>query len=100
PGDDPEELAKGQRAGGRLVASVPVKYRPTKVMQNAGRGLQAADFRLLRPCPQGSRTAWFSGAFGLLGTVNGDDAQLLGAGALGTGGAGIRLGENVLVHYG
>ena len=61
PADDPEDLAKWHRAVERLVASVPAKYRPTKVMQNAGRGLTAADFRLLRPSPQGSRTAWFSG---------------------------------------
>ena len=100
PVDDPEELAKWQRAVDRLVASVPAKFRPTKVMQNAGRGLQAADFRLLRPCPQGSRTSWFSGAFGLFGTFNGYDARLSAAEALGPDGAGIRLGENVLVHYG
>ncbi|HEX9204988.1 MAG TPA: enoyl-CoA hydratase-related protein [Candidatus Deferrimicrobiaceae bacterium] len=100
PVDDPEGLAEWQRAIDRLVASVPSKYRPTKVMQNAGRGLQAADFRLLRPCPQGGRTAWFSGAFGLFGTFNGYDARLSAAEALGPEGAGIRLGENVLVHYG
>ena len=76
PVDDPEGLLKWQRAVERLVASVPARYRPTKVMQNAGRGLQAADFRLLRPSVQGSRTAWFSGAFGLYGTFNGYDARL------------------------
>jgi enoyl-CoA hydratase/carnithine racemase len=100
PVDDPEALAKWQRAVDRLVASVPAKYRPTKVMQNAGRGLQAVDFRLLRPCPQGSRTAWFSGAFGLYGTFNGYDARLSAAEALGRDGADLRLGENVLIHYG
>ena len=100
PVDDPEKLAKWQRAVDRLVASVPAKYRPTKVMQNAGRGLQAVDFRLLRPCPQGSRTAWFSGAFGLYGTFNGYDARLSAAEALGRDGADLRLGENVLIHYG
>ena len=100
PVDDPEALAKWQRAVDRLVASVPASFRPTKVMQNAGRGLQAADFRLLRPCPQGGRTAWFSGAFGLFGTFNGYDAMLSAAEALGPDGAGVRLGENVLVHYG
>lgn len=100
PVDDPEALAKWQQAVGRLVASVPAKFRPTKVMQNAGRGLQAVDFRLLRPCLQGSRTAWFSGAFGLFGTFNGYDARLSAAEALGPDGAGVRLGENVLVHYG
>ena len=100
PVDDPEALAKWQRAVARLVASVPAAYRPTKIMQNAGRGLQAADFRLLRPSPQGSRTAWFSGAFGLYGTFNGYDARLSAAEALGPDGAGVRLGENVLVHYG
>jgi enoyl-CoA hydratase/carnithine racemase/acyl-coenzyme A synthetase/AMP-(fatty) acid ligase len=100
PTDDPEELAKWQRAVDRLVASIPAMYRPTKVMQNAGRGLQAADFRLLRPSAQGSRTAWFSGAFGLYGTLNGYDAGLSPAEALGPDGADVRLGENVLVHYG
>jgi enoyl-CoA hydratase/carnithine racemase/acyl-coenzyme A synthetase/AMP-(fatty) acid ligase len=100
PTDDPEELAKWQQAVDRLVASIPAKYRPTKVMQNAGRGLQAADFRLLRPSAQGSRTAWFSGAFGLYGTLNGYDAGLSAAEALGPDGADVRLGENVLVHYG
>jgi enoyl-CoA hydratase/carnithine racemase/acyl-coenzyme A synthetase/AMP-(fatty) acid ligase len=100
PVDDPEALAKWQQAVERLVASVPAKFRPTKVMQNAGRGLQAVDFRLLRPCPHGSRTAWFSGAFGLFGTFNGYDARLSAAEALGPDGAGVRLGENVLVHYG
>jgi enoyl-CoA hydratase/carnithine racemase/acyl-coenzyme A synthetase/AMP-(fatty) acid ligase len=100
PADDPEDLAKWHRAVERLVASVPAKYRPTKVMQNAGRGLTAADFRLLRPSPQGSRTAWFSGAFGLYGTFNGYDARLSAAEALGRDGADLRLGENVLVHYG
>jgi hypothetical protein len=100
PADDPEELAKWQQAVDRLVASIPERYRPTKVMQNAGRGLQAADFRLLRPSPQGSRTAWFSGAFGLYGTLNGYDARLSAAEALGPDGADIRLGENMLVHYG
>ena len=100
PVDDPEGLLKWQRAVERLVASVPARYRPTKVMQNAGRGLQAADFRLLRPSVQGSRTAWFSGAFGLYGTFNGYDARLSAAEALGRDGADLRLGENVLVHYG
>jgi enoyl-CoA hydratase/carnithine racemase/acyl-coenzyme A synthetase/AMP-(fatty) acid ligase len=100
PMDDPDDLAAWQRAVERLVASVPAKYRPTKVMQNAGRGLQAADFRLLRPSAQGSRTAWFSGAFGLYGTLNGYDATLTAAEALGPDGADVRLGENVLVHYG
>jgi enoyl-CoA hydratase/carnithine racemase/acyl-coenzyme A synthetase/AMP-(fatty) acid ligase len=100
PADDPEDLAKWQRAVDRLVVSVPARYRPTKVMQNAGRGLQAADFRLLRPSAQGSRTAWFSGAFGLYGTFNGYDARLTAAEALGRDGADLRLGENVLVHYG
>jgi enoyl-CoA hydratase/carnithine racemase/acyl-coenzyme A synthetase/AMP-(fatty) acid ligase len=100
PADDPEDLAEWHRAVDRLVAEVPVKYRPTKVMQNAGRGLQAADFRLLRPSPRGSRTAWFSGAFGLYGTYNGYDATLTAAEALGPDGADVRLGENVLVHYG
>ena len=100
PVDDPEALSKWQRAVDRLVASVPASFRPTKIMQNAGRGLQAADFRLLRPCPRGNRTAWFSGAFGLFGTFNGYDARLSAAEALGPDGADIRLGENVLVHYG
>ncbi|MGE5284710.1 MAG: enoyl-CoA hydratase/isomerase family protein [Actinomycetota bacterium] len=100
PVDDPEELAKWQRAVDRLVASVPAKYRPTKVMQNAGRGLQAVDFRLLRPSAHGSATAWFSGAFGLYGTFNGYDARLSAAEALGRDGADLRLGENVLIHYG
>jgi len=100
PTDDPEELAKWQQALDRLVASIPARYRPTKVMQNAGRGLQAADFRLLRPSAQGSRTAWFSGAFGLYGTFNGYDARLTAAEALGPDGADVSLGENVLVHYG
>ena len=100
PVDDPEALAKWQRAINDLVASVPASFRPTKVMQNAGRGLQAADFRLLRPCPQGSRTAWFSGAFGLFGTFNGYDARLSAAEAFGPDGADVKLGENVLVHYG
>ncbi|MBI5420328.1 MAG: enoyl-CoA hydratase/isomerase family protein [Deltaproteobacteria bacterium] len=100
PAGDPEELAKWQKAVERLVASVPAKYRPTKVLQNAGRGLQAADFRLLRPSPQGSRTDWYSGAFGLYGTFNGYDARLSAAEALGRDGADLRLGENVLVHYG
>jgi enoyl-CoA hydratase/carnithine racemase/acyl-coenzyme A synthetase/AMP-(fatty) acid ligase/NADPH:quinone reductase-like Zn-dependent oxidoreductase len=100
PVDDPEALVKWQQAVDRLVASVPASFRPTKVMQNAGRGLQAVDFRLLRPCPQGSRTAWFSGAFGLFGTFNGYDARLSAAEALGPDGARVRLGENVLVHYG
>lgn len=100
PTEDPEELAKWQRAVDRLVASIPARYRPTKVMQNAGRGLQAADFRLLRPSPQGSRTAWFSGAFGLYGTLNGHDAVLSATEALGPDGADVKLGENVLVHYG
>ncbi len=100
PVDDPEELAKWQQAVDRLVATVPAKYRPTKVMQNAGRGLQAVDFRLLRPSARGSRTAWFSGAFGLYGTFNGYDARLSAAEALGKDGANVRLGENVLVHYG
>jgi len=100
PVDDPEGLLKWQRAVERLVASVPAKYRPTKVMQNAGRGLQAADFRRLRPSVQGSRTAWFSGAFGLYGTFNGYDASLTASEALGRDGADLRLGENVLIHYG
>jgi enoyl-CoA hydratase/carnithine racemase/acyl-coenzyme A synthetase/AMP-(fatty) acid ligase/NADPH:quinone reductase-like Zn-dependent oxidoreductase len=100
PVDDPEGLAKWQRAVDRLVASVPASFRPTKVMQNAGRGLQAADFRLLRPSPRGSRTAWFSGAFGLYGTFNGYDARLSAEEALGPDGADVKLGENVLVHYG
>jgi enoyl-CoA hydratase/carnithine racemase/acyl-coenzyme A synthetase/AMP-(fatty) acid ligase/NADPH:quinone reductase-like Zn-dependent oxidoreductase len=100
PTDDPDDLARWRRAVDRLVASIPAKYRPTKVMQNAGRGLQAADFLLLRPCPRGSRTAWFSGAFGLYGTFNGHDARLSAAEALGPDGADVRLGENVLVHYG
>ncbi|HKZ75048.1 MAG TPA: hypothetical protein VJ259_00130, partial [Actinomycetota bacterium] len=100
PVDDPEGLLKWQRAVERLVASVPARYRPTKVMQNAGRGLQAADFRLLRPSVQGSRTAWFSGAFGLYGTFNGYDASLSADEALGRDGADLHLGENVLVHYG
>ncbi|MGE5698762.1 MAG: enoyl-CoA hydratase-related protein, partial [Deltaproteobacteria bacterium] len=100
PSDDPEGLTKWQRAVDRLVASIPAKYRPTKVMQNAGRGLQAADFRLLRPCARGSRTAWFSGAFGLYGTFNGYDARIPAAEALGPDGADVKLGENVLVHYG
>jgi enoyl-CoA hydratase/carnithine racemase/NADPH:quinone reductase-like Zn-dependent oxidoreductase len=100
PTDDPGELAKWQQALDRLVASIPARYRPTKVMQNAGRGLQAADFRLLRPSAQGSRTAWFSGAFGLYGTFNGYDARLTAAEALGPDGADVTLGENVLVHYG
>jgi enoyl-CoA hydratase/carnithine racemase len=69
-------------------------------MQNAGRGLTAADFRLLRPSPQGSRTAWFSGAFGLYGTFNGYDARLSAADAFSPDGADLKLGENVLVHYG
>jgi enoyl-CoA hydratase/carnithine racemase/acyl-coenzyme A synthetase/AMP-(fatty) acid ligase/NADPH:quinone reductase-like Zn-dependent oxidoreductase len=100
PVDDPEALSTWQRAIERLVASIPAKYRPTKVMQNAGRGLQAADFRLLRPSVQGSRTAWFSGAFGLYGTFNGHDARLNADEALGRDGADLHLGENVLVHYG
>ncbi|MDP2657778.1 MAG: AMP-binding protein, partial [Candidatus Deferrimicrobium sp.] len=100
PVDDPEGLLKWQRAVERLVASIPARYRPTKVMQNAGRGLQAADFRLLLPSVQGSRTAWYSGAFGLYGTFNGYDARLSAAEALGRDGADLRLGENVLVHYG
>jgi len=100
PVDDPEELAKWQMAVDRLVNSVPATHRPTKIMQNAGRGLTAADFRLLRPSDPGSRTAWFSGAFGLFGTINGYDARLTAAEALGRDGANIRLGENVLVHYG
>jgi len=100
PVDDPEDLAGWHRAMDRLVASVPDRYRPTKVMQNAGRGLQAADFRLLRPCAQGGRTAWFSGAFGLYGTFNGYDATLSADEALGPDGADVRLGENVLIHYG
>lgn len=100
PVDDGEALAEWHRAVDRMVASVPAKYRPTKVMQNAGRGLQAADFRLLRPSAQGSRTAWFSGAFGLYGTFNGYDARLPAAEALGLDGANVRLGENVLIHYG
>ncbi|MBF8260383.1 MAG: AMP-dependent synthetase and ligase, partial [Actinobacteria bacterium] len=100
PAGDPEDLAKWHRSVERLVASVPARYRPTKVLQNAGRGLTAADFRLLRPSPQGSRTAWFSGAFGLYGTLNGYDARLSAAEALGRDGADLRLGENVLVHYG
>jgi len=100
PVEDPDGLSKWQAAVERLVASVPARYRPTKVMQNAGRGLQAADFRLLRPSAQGSRTAWFSGAFGLYGTFNGYDALLSAADALGRDGADLRLGENVLVHYG
>ena len=100
PAGDPEELAEWQRAVDRLVASVPPKFRPTKVMQNAGRGLQAADFRLLRPSRGGSRAAWFSGAFGLYGTFNGYDTRLSAAEALGPDGADVKLGENVLVHYG
>ncbi len=100
PTDDPEGLAKWQRAVDRLVASIPARYRPTKVMQNAGRGLQAADFRLLRPSAQGSRTSWFSGAFGLYGTLNGYDARIPAAEALGPDGADVKLGENVLIHYG
>jgi acyl-coenzyme A synthetase/AMP-(fatty) acid ligase/enoyl-CoA hydratase/carnithine racemase/NADPH:quinone reductase-like Zn-dependent oxidoreductase len=100
PADDPEGLAKWRQAVDRLVASIPARYRPTKVMQNAGRGLQAADFRLLRPSAQGGRTAWFSGAFGLYGTFNGYDARLSAAEALGPDGADLKLGENVLVHYG
>jgi enoyl-CoA hydratase/carnithine racemase/acyl-coenzyme A synthetase/AMP-(fatty) acid ligase/NADPH:quinone reductase-like Zn-dependent oxidoreductase len=100
PVDDPEGLSKWQEAVNRLVASIPPKYRPTKIMQNAGRGLFAADFRLLRPSPQGSRAAWFSGAFGLYGTLNGYDARISAADALGPDGADVKLGENVLVHYG
>lgn len=100
PAGDPEDLAEWQRAVDRLVTSVPPKFRPTKVMQNAGRGLQAADFRLLRPSARGSRAAWFSGAFGLYGTFNGYDARLSAAEALGPDGADVTLGENVLVHYG
>jgi enoyl-CoA hydratase/carnithine racemase/acyl-coenzyme A synthetase/AMP-(fatty) acid ligase/NADPH:quinone reductase-like Zn-dependent oxidoreductase len=100
PVDDPEKLAKWIEAVDRLVGSVPPKYRPTKVMQNAGRGLMAVDFRLLRPSPRGSRTAWFSGAFGLYGTFNGYDATLSAAEALGPDGAEVKLGENVLIHYG
>ncbi len=100
PVGDPEALEKWRQAVDRLVSSVPPSFRPTKVMQNAGRGLQAADFRLLRPCPGGSRTSWFSGAFGLYGTFNGYDARLSAAEALGPEGADVRLGDNVLVHYG
>ncbi|MGE5753159.1 MAG: enoyl-CoA hydratase/isomerase family protein [Deltaproteobacteria bacterium] len=100
PVDDPEGLAAWQEAVDRLVVSVPPRYRPTKILQHAGRGLTAADFRLLRPSPQGSRIAWFSGAFGLYGTFNGYDAALSAEEALGPDGADIRLGENVLVHYG
>lgn len=100
PTDDPEDLAKWHRAVDRLVASVPTRFRPTKVMQFAGSPLQAVDFRLLRPSAQGSRTAWYSGAFGLYGTFNGYDARLSAAEALGRGGADLRLGENVLIHYG
>lgn len=100
PTDDPDDLAKWRRAVDRLVASIPAKYRPTKAMQNAGRGLQAADFLLVRPSPRGSRTSWFSGAFGLYGTFNGHDARLSAAEALGPDGADVELGENVLVHYG
>jgi hypothetical protein len=100
PVDDPEDLEKWHRAVDILVASVPEKYRPTKIMQHAGRPLSAADFRLLRPSARGSRTAWFSGAFGLFGTFNGYDAQLTAAEALGPDGADLRLGENVLIHYG
>jgi enoyl-CoA hydratase/carnithine racemase len=100
PVDDPEALAKWHEAVERLVASIPDGYRPTKVLQHAGRPLQAADFRLLRPGPRGSRTAWFSGAAGLYGTFNGYDARLSAPEALGPDGANVRLGENVLVHYG
>jgi enoyl-CoA hydratase/carnithine racemase/acyl-coenzyme A synthetase/AMP-(fatty) acid ligase len=100
PVDDPEDLEKWHRAIDILVGSVPEKYRPTKIMQHAGRPLTAADFRLLRPSSLGSRTAWFSGAFGLYGTLNGYDVQLTAAETLGPDGADLRLGENVLIHYG
>lgn len=100
PTKDPEDLAKWQRAVERLVKSVPARYRPTKIMQHAGRPLTAADFRLLRPSARGSRTAWFSGAFGLYGTFNGFDARLTAAEAFGPDGADLCLGENVLIHYG
>ncbi|MBI5574796.1 MAG: enoyl-CoA hydratase/isomerase family protein [Deltaproteobacteria bacterium] len=100
PAGDPEGLARWREAADRLVKSVPAGYRPTKIMQNAGRGLMAADFLLLRPGRRGSRTAWFSGAFGLYGTLNGYDATLSACEALGPDGADVKLGENVLVHYG
>ena len=100
PTGDLEDLEKWQLAVARLAESIPLKYRPTKIMEHAGRPLQAVDFRLLRPSPQGSRIAWYSGAFGLYGTFNGYDAALSPKEALGREGADIRMGENVLVHYG
>jgi enoyl-CoA hydratase/carnithine racemase/acyl-coenzyme A synthetase/AMP-(fatty) acid ligase/NADPH:quinone reductase-like Zn-dependent oxidoreductase len=100
PVDDLEELVEWQRAVEALVESVPKKYRPTKIMQHAGRPLMAADFRLVRPSPQGSRAAWYSGAFGLYGTLNGYDARLTASDALGKDGADVKLGDNVLIHYG
>jgi len=61
----------GSGAIDRLVASDSRFVPPDESHADAGRGLQAADFRLLRPCPQGSRTAWFSGAFACTGRSTG-----------------------------
>jgi enoyl-CoA hydratase/carnithine racemase/acyl-coenzyme A synthetase/AMP-(fatty) acid ligase/NADPH:quinone reductase-like Zn-dependent oxidoreductase len=100
PVGDPTALRKWQENVKKLIHSIPIDYRPTKVMQHSGRGLQAIDFHLVKTNEYGGRTNWFSGAFGLYGTFIGHDARLEAKTILGKDGADIRGNQNILVHYG
>jgi enoyl-CoA hydratase/carnithine racemase/acyl-coenzyme A synthetase/AMP-(fatty) acid ligase/NADPH:quinone reductase-like Zn-dependent oxidoreductase len=100
PVGDPAALKKWQARVKRMIDSIPADFRPTKVMQHSGRGLQALDFHLVKTNEYGGRTNWFSGAFGLFGTFNGHDARLDAKTILGKDGADLKGNQNILIHYG